>query len=252
MIKEKIELVGGVEIAEDIKKKIKAVGVRGMDMEKAKELGFFTRISNLLCASHASITAAYRIYGQVDYLLSEFGGRKNDIAKAMGDFEKAFTRFINFWTVYYASGEAGKEMNEETENLYHRIMEWAQLPEQWGLGDQQRMEEKSDVAIKVYIDETDKELYFHSTNVSTEMVGDAEESWCVTKYDIKEHKQTTVNTDMDKASAMMVAKRLSDEDPDNIYTASVVQDIMERKTEVTPFKAFKANQTIGKLTNIEK
>jgi hypothetical protein len=86
-----------------------------LDFEKAKKLGFFTRISNLLCAAHASIMAAYRIYGGVDYLLSEFGGRKNEIAREMNVFEKAFTRFINFWTGYYAHGGAGREVNEETE-----------------------------------------------------------------------------------------------------------------------------------------
>lgn len=250
MIKEKIELVGGVEISEDVEKEIKAVGVRGMDMEKAKGLGFFTRISNLLCASHASITAGYRIYGSVDMLLTEFGARKNEIAYEMNLFDKAYARFINFWTNYYANGDAGKEMVEETENLYHRIMEWAQLSEQWRLGDNQRTETSNDVAIKIQ-DSDGKTLYFHRTNVSTETMDSPKDSWCVTKYDVKSKKQETVNTNMDKASAMMVAKRLSDEDPDNIYTASMVTEIIEKRIDVTPYKAYKANQTIGKLTNIE-
>jgi hypothetical protein len=217
-----------------------------LDFEKAKELGFFTRISNLLCAAHASIMAAYRIYGGVDYLLSEFGGRKNEIAREMNVFEKAFTRFVNFWTDYYAHGDAVREVNEETETLFRRIMEWAQLPMTWNLGDPQRVEDNGiDVAIR--IDTDDKQYTFRKTVLDGDMVGESEESWCVTKYDTKEHVQTSIEEGMDKASAMMVAKRLSQEDAENIYTASVVRTYMERKTEVTPFKAYKANETVGRL-----
>ena len=57
---------------------------------------------------------------------------------------------------------------------------------------------------------------------------------------------------MDKASAMMVAKRLSADDTTNIYTASMVRDYMERKTEITPYKAYKANETVGRLTKMQK
>jgi hypothetical protein len=53
---------------------------------------------------------------------------------------------------------------------------------------------------------------------------------------------------MDKASALMVAKRLSDENKDNIYSASIIRDLVEKRTEVMPFKAFKANETVGKIT----
>ena len=53
---------------------------------------------------------------------------------------------------------------------------------------------------------------------------------------------------MDKASALMVAKRMSVDDPYNIYTASMVREQMVRSTVVTPFKAFKANETIGRIT----
>lgn len=241
-----VELSGASVVEDDIEKKIRTVGVRGLDFEKAKELGFFTRISNLLCAAHASIMAAYRIYGGVDYLLSEFGGRKNEIAREMNVFEKAFTRFINFWTGYYAHGGAGREVNEETEVLFRRIMEWAQLPMAWNLGDPQRVNDDGlDVAIR--IDTEDKQYTFRQTVLDGELVGESEESWCVTKYDTREHKQTTVEENMDKASAMMIAKRMSVDDPDNIYTASMVRDYMERKTEITPFKAYKANETVGHL-----
>ena len=246
-----IELSEASVVADDIQKKLRTAGVRGLDFEKAKELGFFTRISNLLCAAHASIMAAYRIYGGVDYLLSEFGGRKNEINREMNNFEKAFTKFINFWTDYYAHGGAGREVNEETEVLYRRIMEWAQLPYQWELGDKQRVDDNGlDVAIRM--DVGDKQYTFRKTVLDGETVGDADESWCVTKYDVLEHKQTTVEDNMDKASAMMVAKRLSADDTTNIYTASMVRDYMERKTEITPYKAYKANQTVGRLTKVTK
>ena len=246
-----LELGESSVIADDVQKKIRTVGVRGLDFEKAKELGFFQRISNLLCAAHASIMAAYRIYGGVDYLLSEFGGRKNEIAREMNLFEKAFTRFINFWTSYYAHGGAGKEVNEETEVLFRRIMEWAQLPMEWNLGDKQRTDDDGlDVAIRMNVG--DKQYTFRKTLLGGNIVGEAHETWCVTKYDTLEHKQTTVEEDMDKASAMMIAKRLSAEDTQNIYTASIVRDYMERKTDVTPFKAYKANETVGRLTKTAK
>ena len=246
-----IELSESSVVADDVMKKIKTAGVRGLDINKAKELGFFDRISNLLCATHASIMAAYRIYGGVDYMLSEFGGRKNEIAKAMNDYEKAVTKFINFWTEYYAHGKACQEMNEDTEVLYRRIMEWSQLPYEWNLGDAQRIEDNSaNVAIRLCTDE--KQLTFKTSTVNNEVVGDISESWCVTKYNEKEHKQTVVEDNMDKASAMMVAKRLSADDAENIYTASMVQDLTERKTIVTPYKAYRGNETIGRLTKQTK
>ena len=85
------------------------------------------------------------------------------------------------------------------------------------------------------------------TTLKEEIVGDDEETWCVTKYDTKKHNQVTVEENMDKASAMMVAKRLSSEDSENIYTASRVREYMERKTDIVPFKAYKANETVGHL-----
>ena len=253
MEKEKgiIEIRESVDVEKDVAKRIRTTGVKGLDFEKAKELGFFTRISNLLCVTHAAIMAANRVYGGVDYLLSEFGGRRNDIAKAMSDYERAFEKFINFWTSYYAHGDAGKEVNEETETLYRRIMEWAQLPFEWNLGDQQRVEDNGlDVSIRV--EANDKEYSFHTTVLDDETIGDVKESWCVTKYDTREHSQKCVEDNMDKASAMMVAKRLSTDDPTNIYTASVVQERMKKETVITPYKAYKGNETVGRLMKVQK
>lgn len=242
-----LELSDASVVEGDVIKRIQTTGVKGLDFEKAKELGFFKRISNLLCAAHASIMAAYRIYGGVDYLLSEFGGRKNEIAREMNMFERAFDRFVNFWTTYYAHGKAGIEVSEETETLFRHIMEWAQLPYKWELGDEQRVD-NSDAEIALRMNVNDKEYTFRVTPLKEEILDNGKETWCVTKYDRKEHKQVTVETNMDKASALMVAKRMSAEDKENIYTASMVHEQVVRTTVITPFKAFRANETIGRIT----
>lgn len=251
MLDEMIELVGSTQIAEDIQNKVKTTGVRGLDVEKAKELGFFQRLSNLLCATHASIMAANRIYSEVDYLFTEYNARKNDIAREMNAFEKAFDKFFKFWTDYYASGDAGRDVNEESERLRKQILKWAQLPETWQLGEEQRIEDGLDVAIKV-VREDNTDLLFYKTTQNAHNTEEPKESWCVTKYDEEQKKQTTINTEMDKASALMVAKRLSDEDKQSIYVANRVLDIEERRTEIIPFKAFKNNNTIGKIKKVFK
>ena len=242
-----LDLKGSSVVEDDVIKRLRTAGIKGLDFEEAKELGFFQRISNLLCAAHASIMAAYRIYGGVDYLLGEIGGRKNEIAREMNVFERAVDRFIKFWTTYYAHGKVGQEVNEETETLFRHIMEWAQLPYQWNLGDKQRVDDNgADVALRLNVGE--KEYTFRVTPLKEEIIGEGDESWCVTKFNRKEHKQTTVETGMDKASALMVAKRLSADDKENIYTASMVREQMVRSTVVTPFKAFMANETIRHIT----
>lgn len=252
MLEEQIELRESVDVAEDVRKRVKTTGVYGLDINKAKEMGVFNRISNLLCATHASIAAAYRIYSGVQYIMNDvLRARKNEIAHEMNLYERAYDRFIRFWTSYYANGVAGVEINNDTEALYHQIMQWAQIPETWQLGDKQRIEDKADTLIKVMKND-DVDLTFHKTTVDEELLTEIKESWCVTKYDVKERKQTSVNTNMDKASALMVAKRLSNEDKENIYTASLVQDIEERRTDVIPFKAFKADETIGTIRKAYK
>lgn len=242
----KLDIIGGVEVAEDIKHRVQTTGVRGLDFEKATELGVFQRIANLLCVTHASVMAAYRIYGGVDYLIDQLNARKNEIAREMNMFDKAFDRFVKFWTGYYAHGASGREVNYETERLYHKIMEWMQMPEKWELGDAQRTEAKDDVCIRVDLP-NERVLTFHKTSLDEEIL-ESKESWGVLCYDPKTNKQTSVNTGMDKGSAMMVAKRLSDENKDCIYTAALIRDVVEKRVEVVPFKAYMANETVGKLT----
>lgn len=251
MLEEKIGLVCSVDIEPDVQERIRRVGVKGLNIEKAKELGVFNRISNLLCAMHVSIMAAYRIYGKAVAVIDLFGGRKNEISREMGLYEKAYDRFVGFWTGYYAHEKAGIEVGGETEALYHQIMYWAQLPEAWDLGDEQRLKDDVDVTIKV-VRPNNSDLLFRRSVVEVESLGDTQESWCVTKFDEKALTQETVNTNMDKASALMVAKRLSNEDPDCIYTACMVQEIRERRVEVVPFKAFKENKTTGTIKNVLK
>lgn len=250
MKEETLELTASIEVADDIEKKIRTVGVKNLDFEKAKELGLFTRISNLLCVSHASIMAAYRVYGGVDYLLQMFGGRKNEIAREMNAYEKAYDRFIKFWTLYYAHAQAGLEVNDESETLFRNIMKWSQIPISWELGDAQRVNDDTDVAIR-FKAENDKEYTFRKSTLNEEII-DSHESWCITKFDTKNNTQICIEDEMDKASAMMVAKRLSAEDPDNFYTACLVQDVTKKETIVTPIKAYCGNETIGKITKTLK
>lgn len=250
-MEEALELVGSVYVAEDVAEKVRTAGVKGLDLEKAKELGVFQRISLQLCAAHSSIMAAYMIYGGVDYLCSQIGARRHEIAREMNAFEKSVDRFFAFWSDYYASGSAYKEMNEEVEILYHKIMKWAQLPEDWNLGDGQHTDVGSDVAIKIVRD-GNRDLYFHKSVLESELVEEPTETWCVTKYDERTKVHTTCETDMDKASAMMVAKRLSAQDDSAIYTASVVREFVERRTEVTPYKCYKNNETVGKIKKLVK
>lgn len=251
MMKERayLEIEGGVEVAKDIRKRIATTGVRGLDFEKATKMGVFERMANLMCACHASIMAAYRIYGGIDALMDDLRARKNEIAYEMNAFDRAFERFVRFWTSYYANGKSGNDANLEIETLYHNIMAWAQLPEEWQLGDAQRTDTTADVAIRFYLN--DRQYTFRDASISND-VREESETWCVLKYDLKEATQTIVEKRMDKASALMVARRMSDQDKENVYTAAIVRDVVENRTDVKPFKAFKANATIGKITKFVK
>lgn len=239
-----LEIVGGVEIANDIQKKIQTTGVRGLDFEKAKELGVFQRMGHLLSVCHSSVLAAYRIYGEMDYLVDELRARKNEIAKEMNSFDKAFDRFVRFWTSYYEEGMSCDEVVDATESLFHNIMKWAQVPESWQLGGDQRIQDETDIAIRVQT--TDKNLTFRNAAVDVE-TDVQNESWCVLKYNSRTNKQESVSTDMDKSSALMSAKRLSDNDKENYYTVAMVQDVVEKRTDITPFKVFKDKETVGKI-----
>lgn len=251
MLKEQIELVGSTEVAEDVEKKIRNVGVRGLNIQAAVELGVYDRIAKLLCVSHSAIVAAYRVYGAADYLIEQMEGRKNIIAKEMGNFEKAYDRFISFWSTRYANADSRMEMNEESESLFRLLMHWAGIPIKWELGDAQYTDTDEDVAIKIN-QKGERDLFLLKTIANCKPLSSPVESWCVTRVDKQTDKQTVINADMDRASALMVAKRASVDDPNGIYTASVVRDIEEKRTEVVPFKAFASGETVGKIRKIIK
>ena len=251
VIKEKMELVGSVEIADDVQNKVKTVGVRGLNFEKAKELGVFQRIGNLLSVMHATLSASNMIYGHASSLMDDLHGRRNEIAREMNMFEKSYERFLNFWTSYYANGASGREVRHETDVLYHRIMDWAQIPERWQLGEPQRTDSDSEIAIRIHSELDDRVYTFRnsSIDVSTE---EQKESWGVLCYDTQADKQTAIYTDIDKASALMVAKRMSKEDSNCIFTAATLRDVTEKRTDVIPFKAFRNNIAVGDITKIER
>lgn len=244
-----VEIVGGVEVADDIQKRIKKTGVRNLDFEKAKELGVFQRMSYLLCASHSTILAAYRIYGGIDYLMSYLHADRNEIKREMNNFEKAFDRFITFWTGYYSKSATMKDVLEAMESLYYNIMDWMQLPDNWDLGDEQRTKLPTNVAIS--FNANDKVYTFRRASVNSKII-ESSESWCVLKYDYRTDKQTVAEEGMDKASALMSAKRMSANDEKNIYTAAHVNDLVEQRSDITPFKAFQANKTVGKISKTLK
>lgn len=247
MEKQENEIVfGHVFSEEDIKNKVKTVGVKGLDTEKAKEFGVFQRISNLLCATHSTIMAAYRIYGGVDYLIDQLSARKNEIAKEMNAFDKAFEHFTKFWTNYYAHGTSEKEVNFETERLYHKIMKWMQMPERWQIGDKQRTESEQDICMAVNLPDN-RVFCFFKTNENQEIINEPSETWGVFCYNPHDNKQIVVEKNIDKASAFMVAKRLSDENKECIYSVSVLRDVVEKRTEIIPVRAYRANETIGKI-----
>ncbi len=243
----KIELHCSVDVEKDVERRIKNVGVRGLRIDVAKEMGVFNRISMMLCVMHASVAAAYRAFGNIEALIDSFGGKKNDIAKACSDFHKSYEKWLKFWSNYYADENSVGSINNETEALYHEIMRWAQVPEVWHLGDDQRLHDDTDVVIKIE-DVFDSVLKFYQCTIDKN-VNTVDESWCVMKYDTHLQKQYCIETDVDKSSALMIAKRMSADDPSNVYVTSQVIDIEKEETVITPFKTFVNSMEVGK--NVE-
>lgn len=246
---ETIELVCKAEIEESVRKRIAATGMRGLSFENAQKLGVFKRISLLLSAMELTFEAGSKIFKNVDSMLDELGLRKKDMAKACNDYEKSIRKFLGFWTEFAAKDYSHVDKQDDEYELYRNIMRWAMLPVDWNLADEQIVRE-TDVESSIVIDDKENDSILRlSKSVASEEVISCEESWCVTRYDIETKKQECVYSDMDKASALMTAKRLSDDDKESIYAASQVLDVTKRETIVTPAKAFKANETVGKVSN---
>lgn len=246
MTHEDIIEINGVDVAKDVRSKIENIGVKGLDFNKAMELGIFSRIGTVLSVTHTTIMSAMIIYGYIDHLFDLLHARKNEISREMNTLEKAWDRFAHFWTDYYMKDANKSEILYQAERLSKQIMRWMQVPDEWKFGDSQRSSDDIDVAIK--IPQGDDVYTFRTTNVNKEILSE-EESWCVMMYNTSDNVQTIVNSDMDKASALMTAKRLSANDTEHIYTAARVRDATERFTEITPIKAFKGNDTIGKINH---
>lgn len=249
---EKTDLMPSAEIAKDVEKRIRTTGVKDLNFDMAREAGVFQRISLLLCAMHSSIVAAYRIFGAVDSLTQDVRCKRMDIAKTMNRFESEYDRFRKFWTDFYSQGSSEVDVNKDTEVLYRNIMRWTQLPEHWNIGDAQRLNDSSDAVISVDCGDEDDNIVNFFKKEMNEEVEALEESWCVSKYDTMLCRQVIVEKDMDKASAKMVAKRLSNEDPENLYIASQVQDVTKKETIITPFIVFRNNESVGETRNYLK
>lgn len=237
------ELDNVVEYEKGVSTAVKVAGVKGLSHEKAMELGYYDRISNLLALLTASLGAAYRVYGHIDALLTAFGVKRHEIKKNCTTFEEAWEKFLNFWGCngYFEKERAG-DMEKDIDELYRLLMRFGRLPIEWGLGDEQRVE-KAPVALR--IDDGDRWLNLFKTVLTREFIGEPEKQWCVTKFDENTRRQDSVYTGMEKADAMMVAKRLSAEDPKNIYSASVLTEFTEKRTEIMPMHAYRNNVEVG-------
>lgn len=249
-MEEYIEMKNSVDVSERVEQKIRNVGVKNLDYKTARELGIFERISYLLCAMHQCVTAAYQIYGLVDNTLSMIGGKKAEIKKTCTDFEKSFSRFNSFFIGdKHVIDE--KAMIQETDAFFEHIMRYLDIPVEWVAGQPNRTECKTDIAIRIEREEG-SDLTFHRCEVYNEPMKEPVEKWCVTMYNERERKQEAIYTDMDKATAIMSAKRSSANDPDNYYTASILIERDERKIDVTPYQVFRENKSVGTIKKMKR
>ena len=244
-----IEIQDGVQ-QEKVKEIIKKLNIAGLDFEKCCQLGVYERISNMLSLMHCLIATAYRVYGNVDCMMESIHGKKHEVNKVCKQFEKDYERFMSFWRGRYQSVSGVQEQNEESEKLFHQVMRWAQFPEDWGLGDKQHIDNDNDVMICIQLD--DYLLKLRKGYIENEQLTEPVDRWAVTKLNPETSIQETVYTDIDKASAQMSAKRLSAEDTANIYTATILRTVEERRIDVLPMRAYKGGEVVGKIGKILK
>lgn len=235
---------------EAIRNGIRHVGVKGLDIAKAEELGIMSRISNLLCAMHCLTMTAHRIYGEVDYWFGVAGVKKHEIKRACVEFENAYDRWFKFWRGYQTV-DGILEMNSQMEDLLEQYMRWSQIPVRWNPGDKQDAYSEREPMIE--IDKGDKIMRVYRDIVESELV-DVVEEWAVMRADTTEGKSTMtcVERGMDKASAQMSAKRASANEHGRLYTASKFETITEKRLEVIPIKAFQNGEMIGDIKSVIK
>lgn len=236
----------------DIKKVMSLIrqhGAGALDTRKAEELGLFSRISFLVCAMHCLYTTAFRLQGEVDNLFDVAGARRHAVKMELENLAKAYDRFFRFFRDYQTMNGV-REMNQESEEFYHQFMRWCKLPEAWTLGDPQQTELETTPMVTVSM--PDRDINFYTTVIDTESLEEPDETYCVTRYDSKARTQETMEDDIDKASAQMVAKRMSANDPESVYTATKLVTKTERRTEAIPLKVFVEGNLAGSYRDVIK
>ncbi len=239
---------------EAIRKRIQHVGVKGLDIDKAEELGLVSRISNLLCAMHCLTMASNNIYGEVNYLFDLARIKKHEIKRACQEFQQAYDRWYMFWREYQTV-DGMQEMNREAEDLVEQYMRWAGLPVRWELGDPQDAPRDTEPLIEIDRDEDDRIWRLYRDVAESEPIEDDEterDEWAVFSSDLHDgvNTMTCVERGIGKADVQMVAKRMSAADPDRLYTANRLQVVKERRLEVIPVKAFLGGQVIGSVKSV--
>lgn len=249
MKQEKVIDMDGSGYEKNVTNLVRRSHASGLDLRKAEELGLFTRISNLVCAIHALNITACRLKGEVDNLFDMAGARRHEIKRELEAIDKAFDRFVSFFRGYQTL-DGVRDMNEESEVLYHQFMRWCQIPEHWSLGDKQYTGAETEPLVTVECGNMD--VNFYVSEIDHEDLSEPEESFCVTKYDRKTRQQETTEDDVDKASAQMVAKRMSVNDPENMYTVSKLTTYTRRTTYATPMKVFANGEMVGSYRKVLK
>lgn len=251
MKNERIIVLPEVVSGDDVKQRVKTVGVRNLSIDKAEELGVFQRISHVLCGMHALTLVAFRLYAEADIWLTELGAKKHEIKRACRNLEEAYRAWEKFWRDY--SNEDGKrEMRQDTDDLFLQFMRWASLPLNWSPGESQEMKRNEEPLIEIDLKGGDSILRIYRDVAERENLSDIKEEWCVMKCDYKDGNRVMgcMEKGMDKASAQMSAKRMSANDKGVIYTASLLQTIEERRLEVVPYKAFLDGNAVGSIKKI--
>lgn len=239
-----MELPSVEKLAKNACEIFRVQGVNKLNVESATQLGFYDRVGNLIALMATAVAAADMVYDNISAMLNDFGVKQHEIKKTCTDYEKAFDRFYSFWLREgYLDKKQIPEIEKDCETLYHMIMRWGCLPENWQLGDNQKVDADTDVLIKV--DAGDRVLKFRHSVDKREDVEEPNERWCVTRVNRKDETQFVIYDDMSKADANVIAKRFSSEDPDNYYTASLIKTSVQKITETTPMKIFKANESVG-------
>lgn len=246
-----MQLASAEKLTKNVSGIVRVTGIKDLNMESATKLGFYDRIGNLIALMTTAVAAADMVYDNINYLLMEFGHKKHEIKKNCTDYEKAFNRFYNFWMrEEYLDKSQQPEIEQDCEELYHMLMRWGRLPENWQLGDEQRIDVDTDVLIKV--DAGDRFINFRHSIDMREDIEAPDERWCVTRVNRADETQFVIYDRMSKADANMVAKRMSAEDADNYYTASVIKTSVQRITETTPMRIYLNNENVGDVKQFFK